>query len=1098
MEKQKYFNSFIKSVLFIFLLFSNAVSEVIQLKAHKQIAQKIAQKIWKSADISEPIPYYGLNDQIIMYTYNICRSGSFHKPTVDNRSSEYGNEDYSFMCISARSEEEPLLEYAERLSDDIILKEKLDELAIQKLGTDAIILRRYYIDAGDKWLLYSNGTDSLYIKMYLPYTVYSSSEFKLNVADKWRKFIENIRQNYPSMYKQEIIENKKSWDRLQEGETHDSKEIEKMIDHWEEMPFYDWHKGCTPTSAAMCLGYFDDLSLYPKHDYFGNIVSYCFQEYDNVEDETDYNVPDIINSLADYMDTESNGKTMLWNADDGIIQLVKEKGYDCDASWHGCGSADATAKDDIRNAIGKHRPCIVNSSNHSYAAYGYRYRDDGDKLWVFVHNTWDNIIPHKLYVKWFYSTICMNPKSPGIGSVRLTSPVGSQEYNSDSGGVEIVINQTFNITWNTNVEIYGQGQVQIHHMYLDTTDQFKTYLMATVPNNGLYEWFVAPSTPHSSADNRIYIRLLDEEGNIIAQDGSYGPFKFADTYNNIREIFSFPIFTAERDFEHFLRHNGPFGSWGIIGLRTEKDFSGYTLRVYNNPTMEFLEEEDTIPYIVDGPDQQRTGFIVYSPDDISDCPKMAGIQVSTSSKKRFWIQGRTSSKELGFGVNQITWQRTDDIVQIYELPMQLSHFSSQDTIQILLHVNNDADMGLALYSHMTTYKYDNRNTPKNLSLYADDGGCGEDEVLNVVINKNVFPFDDTYGLVVFSKSDSALFPEDIQLDIFPLNQTVYSSSVELGLQSALFAINGTEITLNQLSAQKDLVAAVFDMNNDSYWSAFALSQNESAMMVSYDTLSAVDCLYPFLKFFVFNFAGIQETNIPYIKLKRHYGSGGTVTGVGIQDQILQVGNNGPFTLNDNNKFKMWKLEIPEEYHTVSILQVDISLEKFSGYGENIGLIPLDQEDDIYVFSTGDIASVLTLSNVYRYVGKSKDLLIVSWLNRSQSVEYSLNISLTALTDISERNQTISDFELFNAYPNPFNSSTTISYNIPKPCEIIITLFDINGREIRKLRFNNKAAGTHNFVLNAVNSDNEPLSSGVYFVELQAEHYKAIKKLIFIR
>lgn len=73
------------------------------------------------------------------------------------------------------------------------------------------------------------------------------------------------------------------------------------------------------------------------------------------------------------------------------------------------------------------------------------------------------------------------------------------------------------------------------------------------------------------------------------------------------------------------------------------------------------------------------------------------------------------------------------------------------------------------------------------------------------------------------------------------------------------------------------------------------------------------------------------------------------------------------------------------------------------------------------------------------------------------------------------------FGIVSAYPNPFNPTTMISYNVPRASEITITLHTVLGTEVKTLVKNQvQDAGLHSIMLDATS-----LSSGTYFVQLQA-------------
>lgn len=85
------------------------------------------------------------------------------------------------------------------------------------------------------------------------------------------------------------------------------------------------------------------------------------------------------------------------------------------------------------------------------------------------------------------------------------------------------------------------------------------------------------------------------------------------------------------------------------------------------------------------------------------------------------------------------------------------------------------------------------------------------------------------------------------------------------------------------------------------------------------------------------------------------------------------------------------------------------------------------------------------------------------------------------------------FTLFNAYPNPFNSSTTIKYNLPFSTNVSLGVYDPSGRKINTMIEGYRQAGIHNATFTAAG-----LSSGLYFVRLEAGGFCSIKKLILMR
>ncbi len=77
------------------------------------------------------------------------------------------------------------------------------------------------------------------------------------------------------------------------------------------------------------------------------------------------------------------------------------------------------------------------------------------------------------------------------------------------------------------------------------------------------------------------------------------------------------------------------------------------------------------------------------------------------------------------------------------------------------------------------------------------------------------------------------------------------------------------------------------------------------------------------------------------------------------------------------------------------------------------------------------------------------------------------------------------FDLLAAYPNPFSHETTIRYQLPEDADILLDIFDMNGRLMAKLASGAKPSGYHQVVWNGQNLYGEPASDGVFICTLRA-------------
>jgi hypothetical protein len=85
------------------------------------------------------------------------------------------------------------------------------------------------------------------------------------------------------------------------------------------------------------------------------------------------------------------------------------------------------------------------------------------------------------------------------------------------------------------------------------------------------------------------------------------------------------------------------------------------------------------------------------------------------------------------------------------------------------------------------------------------------------------------------------------------------------------------------------------------------------------------------------------------------------------------------------------------------------------------------------------------------------------------------------------------FLLFQNYPNPFNPITVISWQSPVGRHQTIKVFDVLGNEIVTLVDEYLPAGRYE-----IKFDASRLASGVYFYQLRAGSYTAVKKMILIK
>ena len=88
---------------------------------------------------------------------------------------------------------------------------------------------------------------------------------------------------------------------------------------------------------------------------------------------------------------------------------------------------------------------------------------------------------------------------------------------------------------------------------------------------------------------------------------------------------------------------------------------------------------------------------------------------------------------------------------------------------------------------------------------------------------------------------------------------------------------------------------------------------------------------------------------------------------------------------------------------------------------------------------------------------------------------------------------VNEIVLENNYPNPFNSTTIISYSIPKSSEVILELYDILGMKVKTLLKEYKTSGFYFYKLNM-----SEFTSGIYVYSLLNNNLRINKKLVYLK
>jgi hypothetical protein len=90
------------------------------------------------------------------------------------------------------------------------------------------------------------------------------------------------------------------------------------------------------------------------------------------------------------------------------------------------------------------------------------------------------------------------------------------------------------------------------------------------------------------------------------------------------------------------------------------------------------------------------------------------------------------------------------------------------------------------------------------------------------------------------------------------------------------------------------------------------------------------------------------------------------------------------------------------------------------------------------------------------------------------------------------------FVLEQNFPNPFNPSTTLRYELPEDGLVNVTIYDMMGRQVSTLLSSHQTAGYKSIQWNATNDFGKPVSAGVYLYQIQAGEFVQTKKMVLLK
>jgi len=183
------------------------------------------------------------------------------------------------------------------------------------------------------------------------------------------------------------------------------------------------------------------------------------------------------------------------------------------------------------------------------------------------------------------------------------------------------------------------------------------------------------------------------------------------------------------------------------------------------------------------------------------------------------------------------------------------------------------------------------------------------------------------------------------------------------------------------------------------------------------------------------------------------------------------------------------------------------------WGDNHGPFPHYAGSDDFLHQAADKANwAVTYDPENDGTELPSSLGVHEHWNNAIDKQYSRNLGadegielvyVASTSTVEDRHEIAEDFMLFNNYPNPFNPSTQIEYQLSEHSRVDLKIYNQMGQVIRTLVYNEpQDAGHHQQQWNGNRDNGTPAESGMYFCEMNITNrsgvYQKTRKMILSR
>jgi len=204
-----------------------------------------------------------------------------------------------------------------------------------------------------------------------------------------------------------------------------------------------------------------------------------------------------------------------------------------------------------------------------------------------------------------------------------------------------------------------------------------------------------------------------------------------------------------------------------------------------------------------------------------------------------------------------------------------------------------------------------------------------------------------------------------------------------------------------------------------------------------------------------------------------------------------------------NQRQMWIYDISNRSDWVlhsAVTIVDGPYDCLESISEFNGLVYLTSLlSGLLVYDVNN-SSMPSLAGYYQTSGNSQGMAVVGSMAIVADYDNLGFYDCSMVTSIEGQNDTglPQDVTLLSNYPNPFNGSTVISFEIPEQSPVNLSIVNINGQLVKTLTSDIFPSGAHSITWDGTDEQNRDVSSGAYFYSLDIAGAIEARKMVLLR